>query len=73
MDANNPFGKNAYYVDGAMEPCEITRLLNFGVQQMGLGMIILDKNRKCVYANRHAFALLHADVWFIVVENKVHS
>ena len=61
MDAIEPFGKNAYYVDNAAEPCDIARLLNYGVQQMGLGMIILDKNRKCVYANRHAFALLHAE------------
>ncbi len=61
MDAIEPFGKNAYYVDETVEPCNIARLLNYGVQQMGLGMIILDKNRKCVYANRHAFALLHAE------------
>ena len=61
MDANNPFGKNAYYVDSTVEPCEIARLLNFGVQQMGLGILFLDENEKCVYANRHAFSLLHAE------------
>jgi len=61
MDANNPFEKNAYYVDNTVEPCEITRLLNFGVQQMGLGILFLDENRKCVYANRHAFSLLHSE------------
>ncbi len=61
MDANNLFGKNAYFVDNTVEPCEITRLLNFGVQQMGLGILFLDENEKCVYANRHAFSLLHAE------------
>ena len=61
MDANKPFGKNAYYVDNTVEPGILTRLLNFGVQQMGIGIIFLDVNRKCVYANRHAFGLLHAE------------
>ena len=61
MDANNPFGKNAYYVDDTVKPEIITRLLNFGVQQMGLGILFLNNNRKCVYANKHAFSLLHSE------------
>ncbi|MBO5622545.1 MAG: EAL domain-containing protein [Butyrivibrio sp.] len=61
MDADKTFGENAYYVDDTVEPATIARLLNFGVQQMGLGIIFLDVNRKCVYANRHAFSLLHAE------------
>ena len=61
MDAIRPFEENAYYVDDTAEPCDIARLLNYGVQQMGIGILFLDENRKCVYANRHAFSLLHSE------------
>lgn len=61
MDAIEPFGKNAYYVDDTVKSCDIARLLNFGVQQMGIGILFLDEKRRCVYANRHAFNLLHSE------------
>ena len=48
MDAIRPFEENAYYVDDTAEPCDIARLLNYGVQQMGIGILFLDENRKCV-------------------------
>ncbi|MBQ3393758.1 MAG: bifunctional diguanylate cyclase/phosphodiesterase, partial [Oscillospiraceae bacterium] len=31
-----------------------------GVQQLSVGMIFLDRDRKCVYANRHAFSMFHS-------------
>ena len=59
MDIYEVFGRDTYYLDEKAEPCEIGRLLNYGVQQVGIGVIFLDVNMKCVYANRYAFAMFH--------------
>ena len=61
MDANKVFGKNAYYYNEKSEPCELGRLLNYGLQHMGVGVIFLDNDMNCVYANRHAFAMFHSE------------
>ena len=60
MDVSKVFGTNTYYYDWKSEPCELGRLLNYGVQNMGIGVIFLDNDMKCVYANRHAFAMFHS-------------
>ncbi len=61
MDANLIFGQNSNYHSRKSDPEEIVRLLNYGVQQIGLGIIFLNKNRKCVYANKHAFSMFHCE------------
>ncbi len=61
MGPEEIFGLNSYYLDENIDPCYMGRLLNFGVQQLGFGIIFLDNKRKCVYANRHAFSLLHSE------------
>ncbi len=60
MDVREVFGTNTYYLNEKAEPCEIGRLLNYGVQHMGMGVIFLNKKRECVYANRHAFTMFHS-------------
>ncbi len=60
MDPEKIFGKKAYYINEKSAPEELSRLLNYGVQQIGVGVIFLDNNRKCVYANRQAFTMFHA-------------
>ncbi len=61
MDGKSIFGKNAYFCDEHSEPQKIERLLNFGIQQLGLGTIFIDENRRCVYANRLAFSMFHSE------------
>ncbi len=61
MDPRKIFGKNPYYLNEKSEPTELGRLLNYGVQQMGIGIIFLDYNRKCVYANKYAFTMFHSE------------
>ena len=61
MDGKSIFGKNAYFYDRHSEPQKIERLLNFGIQQLGLGTIFVDDRGKCVYANRLAFSMFHSD------------
>ncbi len=61
MKPEDVFGKSAYYLDEKTDPCHIGRLLNYGVQQIGVGILFLDVHRKCVYANKHAFNMLHSE------------
>ena len=61
MDARSLFGKNAYYCDEGAELKDISRLLNYGVQQLSAGMIFLNEKKECIYANRQAFALFHSE------------
>ena len=61
MDADLIFGQNSNYYNRKSDTEDIIRLLNFGVQQVGLGILFLNRNRKCVYANRHAFSMFHSE------------
>ncbi len=61
MDPSKPFGKNPYYMSEKADPMDLGGLLNYGAQSIGVGIIFLDQNRKCVYANRHAFTMFHAE------------
>ncbi len=61
MDSKQLFGKKAYYYDDKTDIQDIVRLVSFGVQQIGLGLIFLDVEGNCVYANRHAFNLFHSE------------
>ncbi len=61
MESKEVFGKNAYYYDEKAVPRDLSRLLNYGIQQLGVGLIFLDRNKKIVYANRHAFTMFHSE------------
>lgn len=61
MDENLIFGQNSYYLNKKSDPETIVRLLNCGVQQLPLGIIFLDKDKRCTYANRHAFSMFHSE------------
>ncbi|WP_158589470.1 EAL domain-containing protein [Butyrivibrio sp. CB08] len=61
MDANLIFGDNTSYYSKKSDPEDIVRLLNYGVQHIGVGILFLDSNRKCVYANKHAFSMFHSE------------
>ena len=61
MDARSVFGKNAYYCDEGADLKEMSRLLNYGLHQMGVGVLLLDTHRVCIYANRHAFSMFHSE------------
>lgn len=53
------YGENTYFCDDRSEPEAIARLVSCGVQASDNGIIYLDENERCVYANRHAFAMFH--------------
>ncbi len=61
MDGKSIFGKNAYFYDDCSSPQKIEKLLSCGIQQLGLGTIFVDEKKKCVYANRLAFSMFHAE------------
>ncbi len=61
MDSKNTYGSNKYYISKNFEASRLGSLLSYGVQQLGVGIIFLDEERNCVYANRHAFSMFHAD------------
>ncbi len=61
MDEDLIFGQNSYYLNKKSDPETIVRLLNCGVQQLPLGIIFLDKDKRCTYANRHAFSMFHSE------------
>ncbi len=61
MDWNLITGQNSYYLNDKSDPETIVRLLNYGVQQMGVGIIFLDSQKNFVYANRHAFSMFHSE------------
>ncbi len=61
MDMNLLFGQNLYYMSDKSDPDTLVRLLNYGVQQLTIGVIFLDKDRKCIYANKYAFSMFHSE------------
>ena len=61
MDANLIFGQSINYISKKSDPADLVRLVNYGVQSIGIGIIFLDRNRKCVYANKHAFSMFHSE------------
>ncbi|MBQ8030042.1 MAG: PAS domain-containing protein, partial [Butyrivibrio sp.] len=61
MDANFIFGQSINYISKKSDPADLIRLVNSGVQSIGIGIIFLDRNRKCVYANKHAFSMFHSE------------
>ncbi len=61
MDWNTIIGQNSYYLGEKSDPETIVRLLNYGVQQLGSGILFLDRDWKCIYANKHAFSMFHSD------------
>lgn len=61
MDSISIYGKNQYFISENAEAGQIGRLLSYGVQQLGLGMIFLDEKKNCIYANRYAFSMFHSD------------
>ncbi|MBR1669903.1 MAG: bifunctional diguanylate cyclase/phosphodiesterase [Butyrivibrio sp.] len=61
MNTDLLFKESAYYIDSGADINDIFRLINYGVQQMGLGIIFFNKEKKCVYANRHAFSMFHSE------------
>ena len=74
MDPKKLFGKNAYYYDEKSEPLEVSRLLNYGLQQLGVGILFMDKDmQKCVYANRHAFTMFHCEADLSILYGAFHN
>lgn len=61
MNTDLLFKESAYYIDAGSDMNDIFRLVNYGVQQMGLGIIFFSREKKCVYANRHAFSMFHSE------------
>jgi diguanylate cyclase (GGDEF)-like protein len=61
MGPSEIFGKNAYYLDHGTEPALVGRLLNYGTQQVSMGVMYLNESGKCVYANKYAFSMFHSE------------
>ena len=61
MDFENILGGRKYYYNAEVDPVEVIKLVNNGVQLLGLGIIFLDEQGKCVYANRHTFSMFYSE------------
>lgn len=62
MKAEALFGANAYFDKGSSAE-ELTRIISCGIQQDEKGIIFLNENGRCVYANKRAFTM------FRVIDN----